>query len=70
MMTDGRRDTTFTKGAILGLVGSLLLVFYLVPTILLAVGLAVLLAGLGMIALSVLRFRRRLLGSGIGGQES
>lgn len=59
-MTESTRDTTFTKGAFLGLIGALLVILYFVPDALLAVGVALLFIGLLLIGVSILRLRSHL----------
>ena len=59
-MTESTRDTTFTKGALLGLIGALLVILYFIPDALLAMGVALLFIGLLLISVSILRLRRHL----------
>lgn len=60
MITYARRDTTFTKGVVLALVGALMVIFYVVPFVLLALGLSVLVGGFILIGVAIFRFRGRL----------
>lgn len=60
MMGRPNWDTTFTKGALLGMIGAILVVLYFLPQVLLAVGIAMLVGGFVIIGTSVLRLRRRL----------